>query len=99
MLTLNPDRTVHDTLETSREKFIGKPLKNIYHKHAFSQKSFVLFCENPDGSGRKRLGEDMNLSLLILRNPAYAGYTVASISRYYEEIHVVVNPPKEEKEK
>ena len=96
MKSQHPERTVRGTLETSREKFIGKPLKSLYKKHSYSRKSFVLFCENPDGSGRKRLGEDMNLSFLILRNPAYAGYTVASISRYYEEIHVVVNPPKED---
>ena len=94
MQTLNPEKSVIDTLDTSREKFIGMPLKSLYKNYAFSRKSFVLFCENPDGSGKKRLGADLNLSLLILRNPKYADHTVASIHRYYDEIHVVVNPPE-----
>ena len=55
----------------------------------------MLFLENADGSGRRRLGSDFNLSLIIYRNRDYADYPVASISRYYEEIHVVINPPKE----
>lgn len=96
MQTLNPEKSVFDTLETSREKFIGQPLKSLYKKHSFSRKSFVLFCENPDGSGRKRLGEDVNLSLLIIKNPKYADHTVAEIRRYYDQIHVVINPPEEE---
>lgn len=97
MTALMPNSSVKDTRETSREKFIGKPLKSLYKNHAFSRKSFVLFCENPDGSDRKRLGEDPNLSLLILRNPKYADHTVTQIFRYYEQIHVVVNPPGKEK--
>lgn len=96
MQTLNPEKSVFDTLETSREKFIGQPLKSLYKKHSFSRKSFVLFCENPDGSGRKRLGEDVNLSLLILRNKKYANYLVSDIFRYYEQVCVVINPPEEE---
>lgn len=96
MQTLNPEKSVFDTLETSREKFIGQPLKSLYKKHSFSRKSFVLFCENPDGSGRKRLGEDPNLSLLILRNRKYASYPVSDIFRYYEQVCVVINPPEEE---
>lgn len=99
MQTLNPEKSVIDTLGTSREKFIGQPLKSLYKKHSFSRKSFVLFCENPDGSGRKRLGDNLNLSLLILKNPKYADHTVASIQRYYDEIHVVVNPPRKGKGK
>lgn len=97
MKALNPERTVRDTLETSREKFIGKPLKSLYKNHTYSRKSFVLFLEQADGSGRRRLGEDPNLSLLIMRNKQYADFPIASISRYYEQIHVVVNPPEEEK--
>lgn len=94
----DPGRSKIDMLETTREKFIGQPLKSLYKKHSFSRKSFVLFCENPDGSDRKRLGDNLNLSLLIIKNPKYADHTVTSIYRYYDEIHVVINPPRKEKE-
>lgn len=96
MTALMPNSSVKDTPETSREKFIGKPLKSLYKNHAFSRKSFVLFLENADGSDRLRLGEDPSLSLLIMRNKQYAEYPIASIGRYYEQIHVVINPPEEE---
>lgn len=43
MTALMPNSSVKDTRETSREKFIGKPLKSLYKNHAFSRKSFVLF--------------------------------------------------------
>lgn len=98
MITLNPGRSVHDTIEINKGKFIGKPLQTLYHRHHASRKGFVLFLENADGSDRRRLGEDPNLSLLILRNRKYANYPVADIFRYYEQICVVINPPKEEKE-
>ena len=87
--------SVHELLDLNKGKFIGKPLSKLYQHHAFSRKNFVLFLENADGSERKRLGADPNLSLVILKNAKYAGYPVASIHRYYEEIHVVINPPKE----
>lgn len=96
MAALMPNSSVKDTLETSREKFIGKPLRNLFKNHSYSRKSFVLFLENADGSDRRRLGEDPNLSLLITRNRRYGEYPVASISRYYEQIHVVINPPGED---
>lgn len=83
-------------LETTGKKFIGKPLNSLYKHHAFSRKSFVLFLENADGSGRRRLGEDPNLSMLILKNVKYAGYPIAKIFWYYEQICVVINPPEEE---
>ena len=57
----------------------------------------MLFLEDEDGSNRKRLGEDPNLSLLILRNTRYSFYTVAKICRYYEQIHVIVIRPEKEK--
>ena len=83
-------------LVTTAQKFIGQPLKSLYKKHSYSRKSFVLFLENEDGSGRQRIGEDLNLSLLIVKHRKYVDYPIASISRYDDEIHVVVNPPKEE---
>lgn len=95
VITTNPARSVTDTLETNSDKFIGKPLKRLYNRHAFSWKSFVLFLENADGTGRKRLGADPNLSLIILNNKQYADYPVVDIHRYYEEIHVIINPPEE----
>ena len=85
-----------DLLVTTAQKFIGQPLKSLYKKHSYSRKSFVLFLENEDGSGRQRIGEDLNLSLLIVKHRKYVDYPIASISRYDDEIHVVVNPPKEE---
>lgn len=96
MVTLNPERSVHDLLDVNKVKFIGKPLQDLYQRHHASRKGFVLFLENADGSDRTRLGEDLNLSLLILRNRKYANYTVADIFRYYEQICVVINPPEEE---
>ena len=81
---------------TMAQKFIGQPLKNLYKKHSYSRKSFVLFLENGDGSGRQRIGEDLNPSLLIVKHREYVDFPIASISRYDDEIHVVVNPPKEE---
>ena len=92
VITTNPKRSVHDSIEINKGTFIGKPLQN----HA-SRKGFVLFLENADGSGRRRLGEDPNLSLLILRNKKYANYLVSDIFRYYEQVCVVINPPEEEK--
>lgn len=83
-----------ELIEVSGKKFIGKPLNSLYKHHAFSRKSFVLFLENADGSERKRLGEDPNLSMIILRNAKYAHYPIASISKYYEQFHVVINPPE-----
>lgn len=97
MITTNPARSVTDTLLTNSDKFIGKPIKRLYNRHAFSSKNFVLFLENRDGTGRKRLGTDPNLSLIILKNSQYADYPVADIHRYYEEIHVIINPPEEKK--
>lgn len=94
MVTLTPNSSVHDSLEINRDKFIGKPLKALYRNHHASRKGFVLFLENADGSGRRRLGEDPNLSLLIMRNKQYAEYPIASIGRYYEQIHVGINPPE-----
>ena len=85
-----------DFLVTTAQKFIGQPLKSLYKKHSYSRKSFVLFLENADGSGRQRIGEDLNLSLLIVKHRKYVDFPIASISRYDDEIHVVVNPPKEE---
>lgn len=96
MITTNPKRSVHDSIEINKGTFIGKPLQNLYHRHHASRKGFVLFLENADGSGRRRLGEDPNLSLLIIKNPKYADHTVAEIRRYYDQIHVVINPPEEE---
>lgn len=96
MVTLDPKRSVHDSIEINAYKFIGKPLSELYHRHHASRKGFVLFLENPDKSDRRRLGEDLNLSLLILRNSKYAHYPVAYIFRYYEQIAVVINPPEEE---
>lgn len=96
VITTNPKRSVHDSIEINKGTFIGKPLQNLYHRHHASRKGFVLFLENADGSGRRRLGEDPNLSLLILRNVKYADYIVASIYRYYDQIHIVINPPEEE---
>ena len=93
--SLWPNSSIYDTLETSRKKFIGQPLKALYKNHTFSRKSFVLFLENADGSGRKRLGDDPNLSLLIKRNSQYAEFPVKDIYRYYDQIHVVVNPKEE----
>lgn len=96
MITIDPNRSVHDSLEINKHKFIGKPLQELYKRHHALRRGFVLFLENADGSDRKRLGEDPNLSLLILRNVKYADYTVASIYRYYDQIHIVINPPEEE---
>ena len=96
MITLDPNRSVHDSLEINKHKFIGQPLQTLYKRHHALRKGFVLFLENADGSDRRRLGEDLNLSLLILRNVKYADYTVASIYRYYDQIHIVINPPEEE---
>ena len=96
MITIDPNRSVHDSLEINKHKFIGKPLQELYKRHHALRRGFVLFLENADGSDRKRLGEDPNLSLLILRNVKYADYIVASIYRYYDQIHIVINPPEEE---
>ena len=96
MLTLDPNRSVHDSLEINKHKFIGKPLQELYHRHHALRKGFVLFLENADGSDRRRLGEDPNLSMLILKNVKYAGYPIAKIFWYYEQICVVINPPEEE---
>ena len=85
-----------DLLVTTAQKFIGQPLKSLYKKHSYSRKSFVLFLENEDGSGRQRIGEDLNLSLLIVKHREYVDFPIASISRYDDEIHVVVNPPEED---
>ena len=98
MITLDPNRSVHDSLEINKHKFIWKPLQELYHRHHALRKGFMLFLENADGSDRRRLGEDLNLSLLILRNAKYAGYPVAQIYWYYEQIHIVINPPEEEKQ-
>lgn len=92
-----PNNSTHDTLEITRRKFIGQPLKALYKNHSYSRKSFVLFLESADGSEKKRLGEDPNLSLLIMRNKQVADYPVKDIYRYYDQIHVVVNPPEEGK--
>ena len=97
VITTNPKRSVHDSIEINKGTFIGKPLQNLYHRHHASRKGFVLFLENADGSGRRRLGEDPNLSLLILRNKKYANYLVSDVFRYYEQVCVVINPPEEEK--
>ena len=97
MITLDPNRSVHDSLEINKHKFIGQPLQTLYKRHHALRKGFVLFLENADGSGRRRLGEDPNLSLLILRNKKYANYPVSDIFRYYEQVCVVINPPEEEK--
>ena len=96
MITLDPNRSVHDSLEINKHKFIGQPLQTLYKRHHALRKGFVLFLENADGSDRRRLGEDLNLSLLILRNVKYADYIVASIYRYYDQIHIVINPPEGE---
>lgn len=96
MITLDQNRSVHDSLEINKHKFIGKPLQELYKRHHALRRGFVLFLENADGSDRRRLGEDPNLSLLILRNVKYADYIVASIYRYYDQIHIVINPPEEE---
>lgn len=97
VITTNPKRSVHDSIEINKGTFIGKPLQNLYHRHHASRKGFVLFLENADGSGRRRLGEDPSLSLLILRNKKYANYPIAEIFRYYEQVAVVINPPEEDK--
>lgn len=97
MVTSNPKRSVHDSIEINKGMFIGKPLQNLYHRHHASRKGFVLFLENADGSNRRRLGEDPNLSLLILRNKQYAHYPIGEIFRYYEQVAVVINPPEEDK--
>ena len=97
MITLNPERSVHDSIDINKDKFIGKPLSELYHRHHASRKGFLLFLENADGSNRRRLGEDPNLSLLILRCRQYANYPIAEIFRYYEQVAVVINPPEEEK--
>lgn len=97
MVTSNPKRSVYDSIEINKGTFIGKPLQNLYHRHHASRKGFVLFLENADGSGRRRLGEDPNLSLLILRNKQYAHYPIGEIFRYYEQVAVVINPPEEDK--
>lgn len=96
MITLDPNRSVHDSLEINKHKFIGQPLQALYRNHHASRKGFVLFLENADESDRRRLGEDLNLSLLILRNRQYADYPIAKIYRYYEQIHIVIIPPEEE---
>ena len=85
-----------ELLDINSKKFIGKRLGSLYKRHAFSRKSFVLFLENKDGSERRRLGSDPNLSLIIMKNAGYSQYPIASISKYYDEFHVVINPPEEE---
>lgn len=84
-----------DALDFTGQKFIGRPLKALYKKHGVSRKNFVLFLENPDGSRRVRLGADLNLSLLIIKNKVFAECPIKSISRFYEEIHVVISRPEE----
>ena len=88
------DTGIIDTLETTGLKFIGNPRKSLYRKHSASRKRFVLFLES--GEGKKRLGADPNLSLIIMKNSDYSQYPIASISKYYDEFHVVINPPEEE---
>lgn len=96
VITTNPKRSVHDSIEINKGTFIGKPLQNLYHRHHASRKGFVLFLENADGSDRRRLGEDPNLSLLILRNRKYSSYPIAEIFRYYDKISVEESGPRAE---
>ena len=97
MVTLNPKRSNYDSIDINKDKFKGQPLRDLYKRHHASRKGFVLFLENADGSNRRRLGEDPNLSLLILRNKQYAHYPIGEIFRYYEQVAVVINPTEEEK--
>ena len=79
-----------DALDRTGLKFIGQPLKVLYKNHGVSRKNFVLFLETPDGSGRVRLGANLNLSLLIAKNKGFAENQIKSITRFYDEIHVVI---------
>lgn len=79
-------------LERTKVKFLGKPLKRLYKHHSVSRDKFVLFL---DGEYPKRLGEDFNLSNLIVRCKQYADYPVLDIRRYYDEIHVKITAPEE----
>lgn len=84
-----------DTLfEKTREKFIGRPLKSLYKNHSASRNRFVLFLERDSGYPL-RLGDDFNLSLLIMRRPNCAEFPIVSINRYYDEIHVTIRKPEE----
>ena len=81
--------------EKSRLAFIGKPLKSLYQHHTASRNRFVLFLERKDG-GVQKLGEDFNLSALILKRKVYADHTIVSIERRYNEIHITVRMPEGE---
>lgn len=81
--------------EKSRLAFIGKPLKSLYQHHTASRNKFVLFLERKDG-GSQRLGEDFNLSALILKRKIYADHIIVSIERHYNEIYVTVRMPEGE---
>lgn len=81
--------------EKSRERFIGRPLKDLYQNHTASRNKFVLFLERKDG-GSQRLGEDFNLSALILKRKIYADHIIVSIERHYNEIYVTVRMPEGE---
>lgn len=80
-----------DALDRTGQKFIGQPLKVLYKNHGVSRKNFALFLETSDGSRRVRLGADLNLSLLIAKNKVFAEHPIKSITRFYEEIHVVIS--------
>ena len=41
MITLDPNRSVHDSLEINKHKFIGKPLQELYHRHHALRKGFL----------------------------------------------------------
>lgn len=83
-----------DTLfERTRELFIGKPLKNLYRNHSASRNKVVLFLEQESGYP-KRLGEDFNLSNLIVRWKKVEEFPVVSIERYYEELHITIRRPE-----
>lgn len=79
--------------DITKTKFIGKPLKRLYQRHGVSRGGYALLLETE--GGRTRIGGDVNLSVLILKNKQYADYPVLDIVRYYDEIHVIITRSEE----
>ena len=85
-----------DGIEITKKKFVGRPLARLYKRHGASRNRFALFLE--DDNTRTPLGADYNLSLIIYKNWQYADFPVKDIVRYYNEIHVIITRPEEEKD-
>lgn len=77
--------------EEGRKEFYGKPFRVLRKVNCFTRKGFVLFLVAPkESAGVVKIGENLNLHLLVLENIGYCDHVIQEISDYYGKIKITI---------